>query len=310
MNNTLSLFTMDQDGAVKAVICVALAATSIAYGLAQHRWMHTGASNRVMSWVYGTIFLLGGAAALYAADTQAPLVFVSPFLSLMILANLVFASVVNKQSASADMQMYAMMVFIGSLMAGLSASSAMQPVREMHTGRTVIYIVFYCIALCWCLALCLIAGLRHRRKGEGSLEYQNILPAAKVAYPYAAGMLLSMASVASRAIYLYPNELAPLAVFVVACSFVAVGVLDCALVYFDTLSVVPLFVATVVLMDVLGGFVLFDELSRFTPLLVIFFACGLLLVFLGGFHIVKEKQGSQGALPTAPEEEEHAMNDA
>jgi len=112
--------------------------------------------------------------------------------------------------------------------------------------------------------------------------------------------LLANASLATRAIVLHPQVIM-LVLLIVVLALASIGVLTMGLADTRALTVVPVWVATYIILDIMGGAVFFAELHNFTGLRIFFFIVGVVLIM--GATVLQIALEDYSATPDAYEQQ-------
>jgi hypothetical protein len=235
----------------------------------RHSWNTT--SNRFMTIFFGLVMMDIGIALMFLANNYAPELYTTPLLSFMIPFNFVIARSVNNEIVQPESFMHGMYIMIACLLA--STASSICPSND-HSVVDVPGIVVWGVlsGSGGLLLMCVLINSKIIKKYErstGQIVGGCILSAC----------LLANASIATRAIVLH-QYMIPLVILIIALAVVGIIVLTMTLAETRALTVVPIFVAAYIIIDVMGGAIFFAELHNFTGLRIAVFLIAVLIIIV------------------------------
>jgi hypothetical protein len=280
----------------------------IIFGVNYCRYSWSAKSSRLMTIVFGIINMGVGLSLLFLASKYAPELYTAPLIAFMIPINFIVARNVNNEIVDNDSFMNGWFVAVGCFIA--AAASSVCPSNDhsvVDEPGIIIWAVISGIAILNLLLFLVRAKiLKHDR---------NMFQV--VGRPVLSACLLANASLSTRAIVLHP-EIFMLMLFTVVLALAGIIVLVFALSDTYALTVVPIWVATYMILDIMGGAVFFAEMHNFTSARIFFFLLAIVLiavaitlqVSLEDFSPPGKAYIPRADLNTPPTDEESNLNGA
>jgi len=223
-----------------------------------------------------------------ASYVYAPEVIVAPLLSAILVFNAMLAPLMNRERFGLDSCMYLSIVVLGCVLTTLSASICVMPATPNVAGIIIYALIMLAIMLI-CVYVVAASEIYKDRKGANSAEFRKIAPMLHLACPTLAGLGISCASMLGRTVVMFPEQLAIMIFLIVVCVVASLIIINLA--FFAALDAVPIvtvFVATVIIFNIIGGGMIFEEFSSFGTNQIVLFASGLVFIVAGTHMIAHE----------------------
>jgi hypothetical protein len=271
----------DKDDFTTGVLLAVIATVTGCAGLQlQRRAIRSKRCTRAL-WLVGVLAQLGSVALYYVCLTYASVIFVSPLLAVAVVVNLLMSSL--HENVSLDTVMYTVTMAAGCGCMAAAAAVCTPAQNEVDPKAFVIYSIVWAVVTL--LLGCLLTRALVVRNDRGYLR--GVLPGVHAGLPIMGALLVSYASLMARAIILDDNRRQPLWLVVAVCTLFGIGCMSGAMVYFDAASVVPIFLNTLVLVNILGGGACFGEFRAFGQINIFLFALGALISIVGMFMMAR-----------------------
>jgi hypothetical protein len=256
------------EGTFTAVWVAGIAYFFIVFGINYCRYSWETQTSKIMTIVFGLLSMCVGLALLFLSSKYAPELYTAPLLALMIPINFVVARNVNKEIVDNDSFMHGMYICFGCLIA--SAASAVCPSND-HSVVDVPGIAIWA-SLSGSSILILACFLLRARLKQSPRSMLQVIGG-----PTLSASLLANASLSTRAIVLHP-DIIMLSLFSAVLAVAGIIILTLALSDTRALTVVPIWVAVFMLLDIMGGAIFFAELHAFSSMRIFFFILAIILI--------------------------------
>ena len=280
----------DPDAMLDAIVTVIAAEFCIVAGINFLRHTFNKNINPCMTWIFGLIWICIGVSLLFVANIYAPELYTAPLQPVAILMNFAVSRQVNREIINTDGFMYSVYIWMGCFLAAAAASLCpSNNHNEVDQGGTIAWAVINGSGIC----VGLIALMNAHFKRIKPEKYQA------AGYTTVAAMLLGNASVTVRAIVLHQQAMM-LVLPVLMCALLGLLVLTRALYFFKALTIIPILSAVMMLTEIVGGAVFFNEFRNFSAGRVVVFAMAVVLILvaaamqLRGEKYVLVGQGDEG----------------
>ena len=258
------------DAQLDAIISVIVGAACFTLGINYYRHMRQSTTSKCLEFLFGTTWMVAGFVLIVMASVFAPELNTAPLQPVAILINFAISRRVNDEVLSSEGFMFSVYIWMGCFLA--AAAAAVCPSSDhtqINEGATIAWAV--------------ISGLLTFGGFVGLImaHVKNIQPERlqSVAYSLVAASLLGNTSLTVRAISLHPNVML-LLLIAVLCGVLGLVVLMHALYFYRTLTIVPILTSGMMIIDIMGGAVFFDEFYNFSATRVIVFVLSILLIIV------------------------------
>jgi len=259
-----------------------LAAFFLVIGLSYLRYMPKS-KRPAVAWVVGTVFTLGGFATHYAAGVYAPEVFTNPLLAVIVVFNAAFAPCINGEKITQDLVMYTLLVAAGMAVATSTASvCAPNEPEDFVLAMCVIYGLMHGGLTLGAVFMRAQAFLAKQHKGPELALYRKRRPLNRVISALLSALFISLATLLSRLMVVLPAAgHAFHLVGIVGCSLYGFIVLNWALLEFEALTIVPLWVGFNAVLGIAQGMVIFQEATYMGPVQILVIGLAMAAIVVG-----------------------------
>ena len=238
-------------------------------------------------WMTGFVFLLGACATYYGAIVSVGEIVATPIFNVVIPLNFFLAPLVVGEKPQRWRCSSTILIMLGCSLMVLGWFPQGCDPSEIIQDRAVIYAAL-CVAAMTFSISCMLRSLYYIRSKQ-DMQYAELAPYLVFAYSNLPANLFSNAGVLALVIDMDPSRL-PYSAVVAIFTLVCLILLNIGFKMFESQAMVPIFCASVVTFNILGGGLVFDEFANFDIFSTLVFMLGFCINIVGTFFLVKNTE--------------------